>query len=90
MLRQQMQSASLSICQSALSLSQLRLVPKVGQMGSTMFEGGSITKVLQVKLLETTPNQSLQILTKELQVLQCLHNTQIDTKIQEDVSEINT
>ena len=26
-----MQSASLSICQSALSLSQLRLVPKVGQ-----------------------------------------------------------
>jgi hypothetical protein len=28
-----MQSASLSICQSTLSLSQLRLVPKVGQWG---------------------------------------------------------
>ena len=31
MLRQQMQNAILSICQSALSLSQLRLVHKVGQ-----------------------------------------------------------
>ena len=34
-------------------------------MGSTKFKGGSITKVLQVKLFETTPNQRLQVFSKE-------------------------
>ena len=77
-----MQSASLSICQSAISLSQLRLVPKVGQWGQLSFKGGSITKVLQVKWLETTPNQRLQLLTKESNMLQWLHKIQIDTNEQ--------
>jgi len=34
-------------------------------MGSTKFKGGSITKVLQVKLIETTPNQRLQVFSKD-------------------------
>jgi hypothetical protein len=46
-----MQSANLSICQSTPSLSQLRLVPKVGQMGSTMFKGGLITKYYNLNKL---------------------------------------
>ena len=40
-------------------------------------------------MFETTPNPRFQILTKESQFLQCLHNIQ-NTKIQQDVSEINT
>jgi hypothetical protein len=55
-------------------------------MGSTKFEGGLLQKCLQLKVQKTTPNQRLELLTKELQVLQCLHNSQIDTKIHKDTT----
>jgi hypothetical protein len=59
-----MQVQVYSKCKSTFSLSQLRLVPKVGQMGSTKFEGGLLQKCLQVKVHKTTPNQGLELLTK--------------------------
>jgi hypothetical protein len=44
MIKQQMQSASLIYLKVSPFLSQLRLVPKVGQWGQLKFEGGLLQK----------------------------------------------
>jgi hypothetical protein len=44
-------------------------------MGSTKFEGGLLQKCLQVKV-QKLPQTKDYNYTKELQVLQCLHNLQ--------------
>ena len=67
-------------------------MPKVGQWGQLNLRV-VYYKDITSKSSKTTPNQRLELLTRDLQMLQCLQNTQIDTKIQkiqQDVSEVNT
>ena len=55
-------------------------MPKVGQMGSTMFEGGSITKGLQLNQVKL-PQTKINFTYKDSQNVTMLQHIQKDTKI---------
>ena len=55
-------------------------MPKVGQMGSTMFEGGSITKGLQLNQVKL-PQTKITFTYKELQSVTKFTTCTRDTKI---------
>jgi hypothetical protein len=55
-------------------------VPKVGQMGSTMFEGGSITKCLQINQVKL-PQTKITLLTKNYKSVTSLQHIQDIQKI---------
>jgi hypothetical protein len=57
MLRQRMQSARLIKCQANLSLSQLRLVPKIGQGGQLCSRGVELQNITSITKVTINPQQ---------------------------------
>jgi hypothetical protein len=86
MFKQQCKCKSILNAKLALSLSQLRLVPKVGQWGQLKFQGWFIIKVLQINQFKLLKDPRLLSLTKRILNVTnyyTIYKDTQDTKVQE-------